>query len=693
MLEVTKKDTDSSKELKPNPDQAEKINNVLKYRMSVYKGKLEALLRKINERLQSNTSFLIEEAQSTDLKDEDSFKSSYARCGMPFFKDAHGFPAPENADYKHRKNVLNEFFPYHLTNTTTRWTTKDKIAIVNGVKNQMIDFIKMKQSQKICQEVKTRKKLQKLRFVSTNQDFNEMSISDLNEIIDADYPLFSINWNLISFKDLQSSHSVTECMGIWYSYLKPDINRDPFTDDENAILSHVVVENKYQDWNEIAQYLDRRTCLQTFVYFFSSSSRLCPPNVRWTAEEDEKLLEAVKTNNVGGNILWPKVGVALNNRNKTQCYNRYVIINKYSSEKKGVFSPSENRVILNYVAKFGENFTKIPKDLLPQRSMVQIKNHYNVALKHKGQVNPWTYEEDVQLMEFVDKEGSNWSKLSEMLQTHNRLSCRTRYVTISKFLKNNPKKTLKDVPSRLKTVTAVQKAVLNDNEYVEQEEGTRTKSFGLQTFKEFRIKNRALYSMLKTTYNFDLSKREVNIDNKKFLILKHLLNIGHGSMAKKQVSIIFTKNQLAAIKSALKDILDAKFYMDMNLIKDHVQFLLPPNLNTTVGLRSLTIKMIEDPLADPDIEEIREKTKEYIAELEIFRKLFFSLFYWTAMVAKIDETELRETHLVRYPKTDAREIFSQINRYNLNTSHLKSLKRANDEKVDQQSPSKNAKLS
>lgn len=629
------------------------------------------------------------------MKDAMSFKSSYLRCGMPFFKDALTYPAPENDDYKMRKGLLNEFFPFDYPCKNTRWTTQDKVSLITGVKKQMVDYIKIQQSQKVCQESKTRGKFQKLRFISSNQDLNKMSMADLCDTIQKDHPNFAVNWNLISFNDIQSNHSVAECMGMWYSYLKPDINREPFSDEENAILSHVVVEHKYQNWEDIAASLDRRTALQTFVHFFSSSSRLCPPNIRWTTFEDQKLLDAVKNSTVGGTVNWAKVGVSLEGRNRTQCYNRYLILTRYNSIKKGVFSPSENRILLDYVAKYGSNFNKMPKQLLPQRSIVQIKNHYNVALKHKGKVNQWTYEEDKILMKFFEDEGANWSKLAGILKTHNRLSCRTRHLTISKFLANNPDKTLKDVPSRLKTITAVHRAIDEDDDIEADDKVVRSKAFGLQTFEEFRLKNNNLYSLLKTTYNYDLGAKDLKtIDVKKFLVLKFLLNISDDGMKKKQLQNFFTKNQITLLKSAFDTQLDAKLMMEINLTKEHTQFLMPPNLNTAIGLRAIAIKYKEDPLFENNGQFLpNEPCEEYKKELEKFQKLFFSLFYWTAMVSKIDKKELQEIHFVRNLKSTPKDIFQFLNQNKLDELKLQVEKPSDIEISEAKPPSKKIKLS
>lgn len=591
----------------------------------------------------------LEDAKSNDVKDAMTFKTTYIKCGRPYFKDALYYPAPENEDFKYRKNVLQEFFPFDLP-LPNKWRTKEKISLVNGIKSQMINHIKLQQSKKICQDAKkTRGKLQKLRFISNNQDLNEMTISNIFETIQNDHPDFQINWNLVSFNDLHSTHTVTECMGMWYSYLKPDINRDLFSDEEIAIMSHWATEYKYQNWEVIAQQLDRRTSLQTFSFFSSECSRLCPANVRWTQQEDELLLQTVAKFSRANVVAWNKVGCSIPNRNKTQCYNRYLILNQNVNRKKGVFSAQENRILLNYVAKYGDDLNKIPEDLIPNRSIVQIKNHYNVALKHKGKVNPWTFEEDNKLMEFVKKKGGNdWKGISDILKTHNRLSCRTRYLTISKFLAKNPKKGIEDVPSRLKKVTAVHKAVNSDaEEEVETKKPeknkkvvSRFKSFGVLTFEEFKMKNLPLYNLMKTAYNYKLVPQELNPDGNNFLLLKSLLGIEHYGLQKKY-ALSFTDRQYNTINQTLALTLDKPLEREIISVKRDSKFLIPLNYYTAIGLRSVAIKVHEDTI-DTDERPDTKPNETYDKALKNFQDLFMSLFYWPAMLSKLDFNELEQ---------------------------------------------------
>lgn len=674
---------------------------MLKEKLLRFRPKLLYLIKKIDAQYAINRSFL-ERAKSNDKKSSDSFKSSYIKCGAPFFKDALGVSAPFNEDYKFRKTTLKEFFPFDLQLTSSRWKTKEKVALLNGVKTQMINHIKSQQSRKLCEDSRrTRGKAQKLKFISRNSDLEQSPMMEIYKTIVNDYPDFSINWNIVSFKDLQSNHSVSECMGMWFSYLRPDINREPFTEEENLTMANAMTDPEQKNWNQIASMLDRRSSLQAFIQFHSTFARLCPSNIRWTDDEDNKLLASIDKYSCNGVVNWGKVGQVLPSRNKTQCYNRYQIIINTQGVKKGVFSRQEDRAILSFISRMGESsFSKMPKDFLPGRSLIQIKNHYNVALKHQGTVHPWTREEDKMLVEYVEKNGTNgWSEIAGMLQTHNRLSCRTRFLTINKYLTKYPDKTLEDVPSKVKRLTAVQKAARSESEVEEvtpDEKHVRSRGMGLITFERYKVKEATMYKLMRTTFNFDFGARKLSVDNLKLLVLKELFKADIGKIDRR--AYMLTSSQQQKFREILTFQLDKRFLKEIKFATRHTQFLMPPNYNTCVGLRAVTITMHEQP--SKENEEIKFPSPQYREELVNFQKLFFSLFYWSAMLAKLDKDELNRIHFLKYPKPNmtATEIYRSLNKRKLaiNTGFYqqRSPPGSSQEVVKvYQSPSKRLKLS
>lgn len=623
-----------------------------------FRQQLLTFISKIDAQYSKN-NILLEEARSSTTKDEAHFKTSYIKCGAPFFKDAFGNPAPLNDDYKFRKNISKEFFPFDLPSTSARWKTREKVALINGVKQQMIDYIKSEQSKKLCAERRTRNTLQKMKYISHNQDLNQSAMLDVYRTIQLEYQNFTINWNLISFNDLQSNHSVSECMGMWHSYLRPDLNREPFSESENKLLETIVTENNFDSWVDVASQLDSRSLLQTFVHFQSVYSLSTKNKVRWTREEDEELLKAIEIYSVNGIVNWGKVGQSIFQRNKTQCYNRYQIIVKCPATRKGIFSKHENRAILDYVEKFGENaFKKMPNDFIPGRSSIQIKNHYKIALKHNGTIHPWTKPEDEQLMEFVEQHGTNdWSRIAQTLQTHNRISCRTRYLTITNYLTKNPGSTVADVPSRLKKVLTIKRA--NDLIESEEEEDDLNKICP-SVIKTFFKHNPNLYNLFRQTFNFDFANREMQTDNAKLMVIMMMFKVEKYVIPDRKDQY-FTASQKQKFNEIMKLKIGEQVNEEIEFILKHTQFLMPPNYNTIVGLRYIAIKKHEEPL-DDDVALLEKKTKQFTTALVDFQKLYFSLFYWSAMLSKISVNEVSNIHFNKFRSYDksASDMFRQF---------------------------------
>lgn len=599
---------------------------------------------KIEARLSANEEYL-ERAKAKSLKPKEK-QRSFARCGAPYFKDAHGDPAPLNQDYKYRKNVLKEFFPYDLPQNPARWKMREKVSLVNGIKNQMIDHIKVEQSKKLCQDRNTRQRIVKLKFISNNDELSKSTVLEVYQEIQENYPTFKISWSNISFDILNSSHSITECMGIWYSYLRPDLNRSRFTDQENTDMMIAISKNNHQNWDEVARHCDRRSSMQCFIHYHKAITRLFEYAEPFSQEEDDILMKAIEKNTFCGASNWNKIAEAMRNRTKLQCYNRYICFSREQPLKRGNFSREEDMIILDYVEKNGKKFNEILK-LLPERTVTQIRNHYNLALASEGESHCWTPEEDAALIEFVNTYGTNnWKDIANTLKTHNRLSCRTRYGTIQKYLSKNPNASLESVPKKHKKVNAFIKAKDIIPTIVPRSAGVNT-----QVLEKFKKSNSKLYHLFKTCFNYDLGRRipSLNDQNVMINVLNMLLKIDwSGFVSQKQ--IFYTEVQKLVLKQAENYKLDGKLVQEISAVIPF-QFLMPPNWNTVVGIRAIAIKNhLKDQEPETRVIDTKCTDLNYNKSLNEFNKLFFSLFYWSAMVSKIDSDELKGLYNKKNPQ-------------------------------------------
>lgn len=634
--------------------QAEKalaLNEVFREKLTSFNSSLKRILEKVNEKFRINNLYL--EMARGERLDSAHFKKSYLKCGSPFFKDAHGDPAPVNEDYRYRKNVLKEFFPFDQPESSNEWKTCDKVKLIEGVKYQMVNYIISEQSKKICLDSrKTRGKTQKLKFITNNKDLQTSSISSIHKTILESFPEFETNWSIISFGDLNSKHSVSECMGMWYSYLSPSINREPFTEEETLAIENAVNEDNYESWEDVARLLDNRSALQTYLRYTSLYMKLCLPNVRWTPEEDKLLMDSIAKYSVGPNsiINWNKIGQDFPMRSKTQCYNRYLIIIKYRNCKRGTFSGDEDRIILDYVKKHGEEkINKLPLSSLPGRSITQIRNHYNMSLKIKAHIQPWTREEDKQLIEFVESNGCDFSKLASIMKTHSRISCRTRFQTIRKFLDKNPKKTLNDVPSRNKLPSMKKDNSVNADGSINEEfsivEFTEKEkeSVRCRILEKIKKENFELYYMLLPCFNLDFGQRNLDVDERDALVLMKMLHVSSQELHIPKSLVSFTNMQLETIvrlRKSNEEPLEKTAISGSNMM-------IPPSLTTSAGLRAVYVKTKD---CHKTLEDFNfGHSEQFTNSLKEFQERFIALFYWTALTSRLNLEELRQLSFMRNP--------------------------------------------
>lgn len=104
----------------------------------------------------------------------------------------------------------------------------------------------------------------------------------------------------------------------------PTLNRKPWTPDEEDKLLNAAIEFGEQNWPKIAETLENRSMYQCFVHYRTVfSGKDSQRNVRWTAEEDEMLINYVDKYRIGNIIPWTKVMEHFIGRTKIQVYNRF----------------------------------------------------------------------------------------------------------------------------------------------------------------------------------------------------------------------------------------------------------------------------------------------------------------------------------------------------------------------------------
>lgn len=141
----------------------------------------------------------------------------------------------------------------------------------------------------------------------------------------------------------------------------------------------------------------------------------------WTKEEDEILVNFVKTNN-GRN--WKKISSILKTKTAQQCSYRYNKIITLKNEKK--FTRNEDIQIIELIEKFGFNWDEIIK-YFPHRKKQQIIDRYYNKLNTGNKRKVFEQEEDALLLKLRNIHGNNWNEIAKHFKDASITMLKNRY--------------------------------------------------------------------------------------------------------------------------------------------------------------------------------------------------------------------------------------------------------------------------
>lgn len=558
------------------------------------------------------------------------FKSLHI-CGAPFFKEPGTYHnSPPNTDYLYRKQILKEYFPFDDQKSPAVWSLNDKREIILACKIQMINYIYIHRT-----EFQGIKNYGSLEEETTLNLFNLVNEKEK----------FKFNWDLIAYNAFNYRFSKIESQAMWEQFLCPIINRKEWQLPEEMDLSEIAKSYNFQNWTLISETLNTgRTPYQCFVHFQTKlSSSTAVKNSKWNSNEDQILLAAIEKYRINAFIPWNRVAVTVPERNKFQCYERYMFtLNPDLHREK--FSTEEDCIIVSFVAEYGENnFGKIPLEKLPGRTLKQIRGRYWNVLKMVGKTSEWTSEEDEILYKYVLENGTkDWVTISNIIKTHSRVSCRTRYNTIEKYLKNNPNMKVSDIPSKKKS----QSACVTQENWLEtfikikseafpaEEDGIETGANEKKKKKSVK-KNQFLENYFQNSYNFTykpkIVKKQIAVFGLKCLQqrLKYVraLPIYH------QLSK-FTEAEMKVLEKLEKQKLTRTV---VTVVEGVPNLVSPPNWNNIVGYRGVLSTLLYRSFT----------ITKHVAEdnaYEKFKERYFFLFYWPAMLSNMQKEKIISTN-------------------------------------------------
>lgn len=343
-----------------------------------------------------------------------------------------------------------------LVKIVPRWSFKERSALAQGIRAQ---------NEKL--------------LLGIIQEKGTHSLEECRKIIDSFSEvdlLMNVNgldWESLAFFFVQT-RSAIDCRIQWTINDHPMINRSPLFEDENEdeieklkkivpkvfkqVTTKGLPDGFCSPWQVIASQLGtNRTAIQCFMMH----QRKLNPNFlkgKWTAEEDELLISAVK---IYGTQNWQAVSQLIDGRTGQQCLHRYEkAINP--EIKRGRWTFGEDQLLKQAVKPFIDsgatriNWSTV-KLSVPGRTDVQCRERWVNVLDPVLSASPFTPEEDKRLLELVQLYGSgNWSKISLELgkrRTDNQLWRRWKQISKGKKRVNAAKKATvtKTKTKRLKT--------------------------------------------------------------------------------------------------------------------------------------------------------------------------------------------------------------------------------------------------
>ncbi len=407
----------------------------------------------LNRRLQSQVCGLLSRSKSAQKQQVDLEKAlalvsaqliqkmKRRRLQMPLFaqeppslmalnalvEETTGKPVKKPANLE----VLERYF--QILRTQTRWTPRERQNLIRGVKSQnekvLLNII-LQRGQHSAEEAR------QILAQAEERDLL-MNVSGLD-------------WEFIA-RHFVGSRNATDCRLQWTVCDHPMINHAPLQENKAEMrkldelvrgsLNDPLPEGFCHPWQYIAARLEtNRTAFQCFRMYQRGLNESLLKG-KWTAEEDLRLLEAVKQLGIGN---WVAVAELIGGRTGQQCLHRYE--KALNPEiRRGHWTTEEDELLKRAVAEAGEAraWTQIRKGV-PGRTDMQCRERWVNVLDPELRADPFTTEEDRTLAALVEVYGtSQWSRVASEMPGRTDNMCWRRWKVLGKILKAPQSKSAK----------------------------------------------------------------------------------------------------------------------------------------------------------------------------------------------------------------------------------------------------------
>jgi snRNA-activating protein complex subunit 4 len=241
----------------------------------------------------------------------------------------------------------------------------------------------------------------------------------------------TIDWLEISAQ-IGSSHPPLACEIKWLNELHPDINHEPWSQEEDEKLQDLV-EKYNNDWDKIADELaTNRIAYQCICRYQSFLNPKMKRKGLFSKAEQDFVNEVIANCRVGSYIPWNQVSYFIEGRSLAQVKHYWEKRNSLTKNRK--WTELEDNVLIQAVEKFGlSNWVKVAY-FLPGRTNRQCRERYIMRLGVKNRkVAEWSSSEDKKLLELAPAFNYRWATLVNHINGRNPHQIASRYDVLEKI--------------------------------------------------------------------------------------------------------------------------------------------------------------------------------------------------------------------------------------------------------------------
>jgi hypothetical protein len=348
---------------------------------------------------------------------------------------------PGRTNQQCRSRWLNSVIGGTTTRSNRRWTQEEDTTLIDAVGEYGEDW------GEVAVMIPGRTNLQcRTRWLSSFDPATTDGGSKGKWTLEEDTKLneavekFGKEWTAVAA--LVPDRTKRQCRLRWVANLDPATtarSKYKWAPAEDANLTEAV-KKLGKNWVAVAALVPGRTNHQCRYRWYNSTLDSAVGKAttstrqkcrKWTHEEDTKLTEAAEK--LGTN--WLAIAALIPGRTNQQCRSRWVAHLDPATTvcKKGKWTLEEDVKLIQAVERLGTNWIAVAA-LVPGRTNVQCRSRYfssfdpTVEMTAASNKGKWTPEEDAMLTEAAEKFDTDWLAIAAMVPGRTNQQCRSRWV-------------------------------------------------------------------------------------------------------------------------------------------------------------------------------------------------------------------------------------------------------------------------